>query len=123
MGGRSSSSICQISVGVGETGSGVAVARRRGFWVSVGWGVAVLVGVESMAATVAAAGVTLAGVSSGSTEGTLQARTVASSRDNSKQITGLDITACSTPFKKIHEGLFVILSPAPDTGEMAQPTT
>ena len=82
-----------------------------------------MVGVESMATAVTVAGVALGGGSSGSTEGTLQARTVASSRDNSKQITGLDITACSTPFRKIHEGLFVILSPAPDTGEMAQRTT
>ena len=57
-----------------------------------------MVGVESIAAAVTAAGVALAWVSSGSTEGRLQARTVvSSSRDNSRQISGLDITASLSP--------------------------
>jgi hypothetical protein len=58
------------------------VLKGHGFWVSVGWGVAVLavlVGVESMAATVTVTGVALAGVSCGRMEGRLQA-----SKTNSK---------------------------------------
>jgi hypothetical protein len=85
--------------------------------------VAVLVGVESIAAAVTAAGVALEGVSSGSTEGRLQARTAASrSTHNSKQIAGLDITASLSPRWAIDEGIFVILRPALDRGVMVKPT-
>ena len=63
---------------------GVGVLWRRGLRVSVGWAVAVLVGVESTAAEVTVAGVAVAGGSSGRTEGRLQARSAkVSSMDDS----------------------------------------
>jgi len=60
MGGRSSSSICQISVGVGEAGTGVREALRVALGVLEGCAVAVLVGVWSAAAEAAVRGVALA---------------------------------------------------------------
>jgi hypothetical protein len=73
-----------------------------------------------MAAAVTGAGVALAGVSCGSMDGRLQARTAASrSTHSSKHIAGLDITASLSPRQMIDEGVLVILSPALATGEMA----
>ena len=87
MGGRSSSSICQISVGVGEAGTGVREALRVGLGVLEGWAVAVLVGVESTAAEATSTGVALAGGSSGRTDGRLQA-----SKKNSSSSTAMSTT-------------------------------
>ena len=87
MGGRSSSSMSQISVGVGEAGTGVWEALRVGLGVLEGWAVAVLVGVESTAAEATATGVALAGGSSGRTDGRLQA-----SKKNSSSSTAMSTT-------------------------------
>jgi hypothetical protein len=73
MGGRSSSSICQISVGVGEAGTDVGEALPVGAGVPEGWAVAVLVGVESTAREAVATGVGLTDCASGRAEGRLQA--------------------------------------------------
>ncbi|HUW12311.1 MAG TPA: hypothetical protein VM537_21475 [Anaerolineae bacterium] len=77
----------QISVGVGEAGTGVREALRVGLGVLEGWAAAVLVGVESMAAEATATGVALAGGSSGRTDGRLQA-----SKKNSSSRTAMSTT-------------------------------